>query len=228
MDGQARIMWNFMETAFKTGALDQFLRLSHALTDKKYDVQYNIYEELEDYFINLDDMKLLEDNFDKMYGILEALTDEEVLEGLGSLVSLINPWVEGIMAAAGQDMTSLDEMKKKLVETLPKVKKALIAIGGIIASSLTKSINNRSIQEYGNRMGSLLSQSARFINDLETRDDAPVSKFMSAVFNSVDKKEIGKMTDTLTHAFLDQKPNLIKWTTAMMMQRAKKRFLKRA
>ena len=228
MDGQERIMWNFLEAAFRTGALDEFLRLSHALTDKKYDVHYNIYEALEDYLTGLDDMKPLEENFDKIFGILEAMSDDEVLEGLGALVSFVNPWVEGIMSAAGQDAASFDEMKMNILETLPKIKKAVFAVGGAIIPTLGPALDASSLEDYGHRLGDLLNKAAGFINDLESRNHAPISRFMSAAFNTIDKDAVGRMTDTLTHAFLDQRPNLIKWTTAIMMQRAKKRFLKKA
>lgn len=228
MDRQARIMWDFLEAAFRTGALDEFLRLSYTLTDRKYEVHYNIYEDLENYLMDLDDMKHIEDIFNIFYETLEALTDTEILEGLKTILSVLNPWIEQIMTGIDKNKISLGETGKMLQETFPKLKKAFGALFTIVSNVWTDAKNSRSVEEYGAFTGNLLNRWSTYVNTHKTIGDAPVSQFMSSVFHSVDKNEVRQMSETLVHSFLDQGPKPVKWMASIMMERAKNRLTKKA
>jgi|GEM_PF-2497070 len=225
MEGQTKVLWDFLETAYKTGMLDEVLRLSTTLTDKKYEDQALMYADLEDSITEMEDFSTVDDTLEKIYGIMPDITDEEVLEGITILLTLLNPFITAVMEKADRDTENVTAMRMDLVENLRKVGKALKAFISIGSKFLVPVLDGKSANKYGHDLGKAMNGTTTLVNGIHANDSEAVSEFMCGVFDEVDSEEMNKMLDILTSAFLDRKPPLFKWMAAMMFKRTKKRIL---
>ncbi len=224
MEGQTKVTWDFLETAFRAGTLDQMLALSKSLTDKKYESQAQVFEDLEDAVDELDDFSGVDETLEKLFGLMQELNDQETLEGLNILLSVLGPVVSGIMEAADRDVESLSEMKLKVMDNLPKVGKALIALASIGSRELL-SASDKSADQYGKDMGRAINTIAESVNDMHDKNPSVIPDLMAGVSSALDPDQVSKMAETLTNGLLDQRPPMLKWTAATMVKRAKKRLL---
>ncbi len=226
MEGQTRVLWNFMETAFQTGALDEILRFSGALTDKKYDNFYQTFADAEDYFMSLEDPAVLEEGLSRVIGILEELTDEEVLEGIGFLLGIVNPWMQKMRQTGFMETAFTEEAKENRRAMLPKAGKALLAVARIGFRSATSSLGGKPAGEQGRMLGRLLNRSAVFIRDVHAENPRAISEFLSGVFDTVDRAECRKAAGILMESLPGERPRLIPWIGGVMKKRAR-RLLRR-
>jgi hypothetical protein len=65
---------------------------------------------------------------------------------------------------------------------------------------------------------------ARTINNTTRQDLHALSTFLSGVLNDLDSREIGKATQGLAEAFLDQKWHIASWTWQLVKRRMRKRL----
>lgn len=225
MEGQTKILWDFLNAAYRTGTLDEFLNLAQVAAGKSKENQAQLFADLEDAITELDDFSGVDRTLEEGYRQMALMTDDEILEGLGVLISLITPLVDSAMESAGRDPELLMEKRDKLIENLPKAGKALFALIALNSGPIIGALGDRSPDQYGRDLGKALNAMAAFINNINETDPEAISDFMSGAFNAVDGEEVAKMADTLSQAFLDQRPPLIKWSAATMAKRAKKRVL---
>ena len=121
MEGQTKIIWDFTETAFRTGALDRILDLVQVLTGNSTQTLYDGLADLEDVFIEMEDTAPMEERLGRIYETLQALTDDDILDGIGTLLSVLTPAISMLAAQAdGAPMTpeKQTEIKKKAGECL--------------------------------------------------------------------------------------------------------------
>ncbi len=225
MEGQAKIMWDFLETAFRTGTLDELLKLVQVATGKGFEDLSQSFANVEDVFMDMEDTSSFEENFGKIYEIMEALTDDEVIEGLGILLSLLNPLISTVMEKTGKDTLLSAEMQEELKEKSQKIIKALKALGSLGSKMVIANLGNKSPKELGQNLGKAINSLTSFTNGIYAEDSGAVSDFMTGVFDVVDGDAMREMAETLTDGFLDQRPPLLKWTAATAVKRAKKRLL---
>jgi hypothetical protein len=227
MEGQTKVAWDFLETAFRTGALDEFLKLSKNLTDKKYENQAEMFAELEDAVSEMDDLTSIDETLERAFRMMPALTDPEIMEGIALLVDLAAPYLEALMKAHDRDTALLLEKKARLMDALPKVMKAVSALVMIGSPAVFSALGQKSPVEYGQGLGRALNVVAGQINDLQARDPDAITSFMAGMFKVVDGEQTGRMADTLAQAFLDQRPPLLRWTATAAAKQARKRLLGR-
>jgi len=144
MDGQTRIVWDFLNAAYRTGALDNFMDLSKAATDKKYENQAIVFAELEDAISEMEDFSSVNNTLDEVFRQMPALSDEDTLEGLGALAAIITPLVESAMESGDKDNEQLKKKSVKLVSNLPKIARAtfklMVLNFGFITSAVWQKI----------------------------------------------------------------------------------------
>ncbi|OGP57004.1 MAG: hypothetical protein A2V67_00405 [Deltaproteobacteria bacterium RBG_13_61_14] len=227
MEGPTKVVWEFLETAFRTGALDEFLKLSKAVTDKKYENQAELFADLEDAVSAMEDLTSLDQILVEAFRMMPALTDPETLEGMALLLSAATPYVKSFMDAHNRDTALLAEKKARLMAALPKVWKAVVALIMLNSPAILSALGKKSASEYGQSLGRALNVVAGYVNDVHARDPEAVSAFMAGVFKAVDGQQVGKTADVLAQAFLDQRPPLLKWTAATAAKQARKRLLGR-
>jgi hypothetical protein len=147
MDGQTKIVWDFLNAAYRTGALDNFMVLSKAATDKKYDNQATVFAELEDAISEMEDFSSVDLTLEKAFRQMSALSDEATLLGLGALASIMTPLVESAMESVDRDTERLKEKRDKLLSDLPKIAKAtfklMVLNSGSIASAVWRKIRKK-------------------------------------------------------------------------------------
>jgi hypothetical protein len=224
MEGQTKAVWDFLETAFRTGALDEFLKLSKAVTDKKYENQAELFADLEDAVSELEDLTSLDETLGEAFRMMPALTDPETLEGLALLASAVNPYLTSLMEAHDRDSAVLAEKKARLMAALPKVSKAVVTLILLYSPAILSAADRKSASEYGQGLGRALNAVAGYVNDVHARDPEVVSAFMAGVFKALDREQTGRMADVFAQAFLDQRPPLLRWTAAAVVKQARKRL----
>ena len=225
MEGQTKVLWDFMEAAFREGTLDELLLLSKAASDKKYEDQAFVFADLEEAIEEMDDLSAVDDKLELAFSIMPQLTDDEVLQGMKILLSVLTPLVDRMMESAGRDMEAVAEKKDELVDNLRKVVKALAALASIGSKSLIEAQGDESTRKYGRNLGKALNSTANVVNSIHANNSNAVSDFMAGVFEQVDKEEIRKMLDIMAEGFMDQKPPVVRWTASLMAKRARKFLL---
>jgi len=226
MDGQTKIVWDFLHLAYRTGSLDRFMQLSRAAVDKRYENQATVFAKLEDAISEMDDFSSVDQTLEEIFRQMPVLSDEETLEGLGTLVSIVTPLIESAMESVDRDTQVLKDKGDKLFDDLPKMAKAVFMVLVLNSDSLVSALGRRPARQYGRDLGRGLNAMASFINNINDRSPSAIPDFMSGAFSAVDGNEVSKMLDTVTHAFLDRKPPLLKWTASTMLKRARKKVVK--
>ena len=221
MDAQTQVLWNFLDTAFKAGTLDEFLSLSKSMTDKKYENQALVFSDLEDAIDEMDDLSDINEKLEMAFGFMPDLTDPETMEGVTILLKLANPLIKNFMEAADHDMETIAEIRNTFMENFKKVRKALIAISSAGAKALMSSQDSGLAKDYGKKFGSSLNSMSSIVNE---SDPKVMSDFMSGVFSELNNNEMKKTTEILLNGFLDQKPPLFTWITSALVKRVKGRF----
>jgi len=223
MEGQTKIIWDFTETAFRTGALDRILDLVQVLTGNSTQTLYDGLADLEDVFIEMADTAPMEERLGRIYETLQALTDDDILDGIGTLLSVLTPAISMLAAQAdGAPMTpeKQAEIKKKAANVL----KALGAIGGIGLTAYLTGPGNKPARERGQAVGKAVNTMTAIGNGLISKDPVGASEFMAGLFDTVDGQAMRQMTDTITDGFLDQRPPLLRWMASAVLNRTKKRL----
>ena len=223
MEGQTKIVWDFAETAFRTGALDRILDLVQVLTGNSTQTLYEGLADLEDVFIEMEDTAPMEERLGSIYDTLQALTDDDILDGIGTLLSVLTPAISMLAAQAdGTPMTpeKQTEIKKKAGNVL----KALGALGGIGMTAYLAGPGNKPAREHGRAVGKAVNTMTAIGNGLVSKDPGGASEFMAGLFDTVDGLAMRQMTDTITDGFLDQRPPILRWMASALVTRAKKRL----
>ncbi len=177
--------------------------------------------------MSLDDPSVLDDGLGKLFGILQELSDEEVLEGIGFLLGIVTPWMETMREGGERDAAQSEAERRNWAVMLPKAGKAVLALTLIGFRSLASSLGKTPPAEHGRTLGVLLNRSVALINDLHARNPQAVSGFMTGLFKTVDRKELRRTADILAEAFLDQRPKLGKWVGATLARRARRIVFRR-
>ncbi len=227
MEGQTLILWNFVETAFRTGTLDEFLNLTQVLTGEEDEDMSQKFADLEEWFMEKDDLTFIDEIFEVIYPLLQELTDDEAVEGIGIIVSLVAPILKSVMEKNGIDSALSPDLQADVKEKARKVLKTLKTIGAIGVKMYMASLKDKSAHQIGFNLGKSLNSVTRLINGIYDEDSDVVSDFMSGLFSSTDGEALGKVVETFTDGFLDQRPPLFKWTAATAVKRTKKRLLNR-
>jgi hypothetical protein len=222
MQGQTRILWDFLQAAYKNGALDNFMELSRAATDKKYENQATVFAQLEDAICEMEDFSSVDETLATAFKQMPALTDDEILQGLGALVVMITPVIDSTMESVDRDSEALKEKLEKLSQDLPKIASAVSTLVILNSETIASALGKDPARLHGERVGKGLNGFSSFINDINDRDPSAIPEFMSGLFSSVDGNSFTKAADILTHALLDQKPPVLKWTASTMAKRAGK------
>ncbi len=227
MDEQAKIVWDFLETAFRTGTLDKVLDLVGIMAGKDLEDMSEAFNSLEDIFLEMEDASVMEEKFDMVYQVLEALTDDEVMDGLGTLISLLTPLLRLVKMQAGDDDLLTPEKQAEIKAKAANLFKALKTAGLTGARLYLTGLDGKSVREYGQGMGKTLNMLLSAGDDLVSDQSGGASDFMAGLFDTMDGQAVRRMTDTMTDGFLDQRPPIIRWTAATAVRVAKKRLLNR-
>ncbi len=224
MEGQTKITWDFLQAAYRAGALDEFLSAARPLTDKKYDNQATVFAELEDAVFEMEDFSSVDEVLDTAFKLLPEMTDQEALEGLAIILSLLNPLIKSFMEGMDRDTEAVVSMKDELAEKGRKVAKALAMLGSVGAKQVLVSSGGKSPADLGRSMGRAINKTTAAFNELSRDNPRAVSEFMSGLFREVDGKDMRAMTEALTNGFLDQDPPIFKWIAAALVGRVKRRL----
>ena len=227
MEGQTLILWNFLETAFRTGTLDACLNLVQVLSGEEDEDMSKKFADLEEWFMEQDDLARVDEAFDIIYPLMKELTNDDTVEGIGILVSLLVPLIESVIKKNGIDSALSFSVQKEVKEKARKVLNTLKTIGAVGAKIYLASLKTKSSHQAGFNLGKSINSVSRLINDMVAENPDIVSDFMSGLFSSTDGEALRNMADSLTDSFLDQKPPLFKWTAATAAKRAKKRLVNR-
>ncbi len=227
MEGQSKILWDFLETAYRTGTLDESLTLIQSLTGEEEQDMSQQYADLEEWFLERNDFTSVDEAFEKIYMLIQGLTDDDTMEGIGILLSFVSPLIRTAVEKTEFDIALSAESQVDLKEKVVKVLNALKTMGSLGAKMYLASLGDKPAHQIGLSVGKSLNSLSDFINTVHTEDANAIPDFMSGVFNSMNGDAVGKMAETLTNGFLDQNPPLLKWTAATAVKRTKKRLLNR-
>lgn len=102
-----RVVWNFMELAYRTGLLDECLEIIGNAIGPDIDMleQFAGLERLGEET----DFQSIDGKFGELIPIIKQLTDEDVIEGLKILLRLMKPYIDQAM----RDIHSIEELKEK-------------------------------------------------------------------------------------------------------------------
>ncbi len=223
MDPQTKALWDFMRASYKSGLLDESLGLLGNISDPELDLGEGL-GEFEDALTEADFTAFETMSAESLTPALQALSEEEVIEGLTVLVSTLRPIIEGMVEGADGDIGVIIEMVKRIGKAISSLKPAALSIAPIIFKLAAPTLEKTFKEKAGELTGSLIQSSVSGIVKTEENDPESVSRFMSDVFKMVDADTFRKAADTLTDAFLDQKPPLVGWTTATIVKRTRKRL----
>ncbi len=221
MEGQTKIIWDFAETAFRTGALDGILDLIQALTRNNTQTLYDGLADLEDIFIEMDATAPMEQRLGRIYDTLQALTDDDILDGIGTLLSVLTPAI-GMLAAQGDAAPMAPEKQAEIKKKAANVLKALGALGGIGLNVYLAGPGNKPAREHGRAVGAAVNRMTAIGNGLISKDPGGASEFMAGLFDTVDGQAMRRMTDALTDGFLGQRPPILRWAASALLNRTKK------
>ncbi len=224
-DEQTQIVWDFLETAFRTGTLDRILDLAGVITGKEFEDMSQAFADLEDVFMEMADTSSMEEKFGQTYAAVQALTDDEILEGLGIVIGVITPVLNLIMQQTQTGSLVTSETQEAVKEKIGKAFKALSAVASVALRTYLSSPDGRSAKDYGRLVGQGLNALTGLGNEGFAGRSGGASDFMAGVFEAADGRAIRQMTDTLADGFLDQRPPLLRWTAATAVKRARKRIL---
>jgi hypothetical protein len=223
MDPQTKAVWDFMRASYKSGLLDESLGLLGNISDPELDLGEGL-GNFEDALTQADFTAFETMSDESLTPMLQALSEEEVIEGLTVLVSTFRPVIEGMVEGADGDIGVIIDMVKRIGKAIVSLKPAAMSIAPIILQLAAPTLEKTFKEKAGQLTGSLIQYSVNGIVKKEESDPEFVSRFMSDVFKMIDADTFRKATDTLTEAFLDQNPPIVGWTTATIVKRAKKRL----
>jgi hypothetical protein len=193
------------------------------LTGNSTQTLYDGLADLEDVFIEMADTSPMEDRLGRIYDTLQVLTDDDILDGIGTLLSLLTPAISMLAAQAdGAPMTQ--EKQAEIKKKAGNVLKALGALGGIGLNAYLAGPGNKPAREHGRAVGKAVNTMTAIGNGMISKDPGSVSEFMAGLFDTVDGQAMGRMTDTITDGFLDQQPPILRWMASTLATRAKKRL----
>lgn len=219
MQGLTQAVWNFMETAYRKGFLDELLDLLAATGGWDLDLGQQL-GRFEDRLAEADFGTFETVARDLLPPLLEALAREEVMDSLQVLVATWWPLVGGkrgvvdrMNGGGGSDWVRKNLMSLRvLVRALlpvgirfywPRIQRVLAERGPALAAELTDRVA-RAIQAEPEGVRSA-------IRELTERLDPGATR--TAV-------------DTVVEAFLDRNPPLLLWAVGMVARRTKKRLLR--
>jgi len=155
--------------------------------------------------------------------LLQALSDEKVLESLHVLFGQTRVLVEGAVQAAGGDIRVLTAALTSLGRGLAALKPVAEAVLPVAVRVYQPAVEELIEQRGGPIMAAVLNSVCQALN----RNPEKVSRFVSQVFAGVDGYAFRVAADALVGALLDQRPPLAQWTAATVTRRVRNRVLAR-
>lgn len=227
MDPQAKILWDFLETAFRTGLLDKVIDLAGIVASKDMDDMSKAFDSLEDIFLNMEDTAAMEEKFDIAYQAMAALTDEDIMDGLESMVTLIMPILRLVKMQSGiQDLLTPEKIAV-IQDKSANLARAFVMIGTTGVKMYMTRVAGKSAREYGQELGRVLNQFTNLSNEIADGVSGGTTGFMAGIFDEIDGEALRHMTDAMTDGFLAQRPPITKWMASTAFKMAKSRLTKR-
>ena len=220
MEGLSRVVWDFMEGAYRKGLLDELLGLVGGLSDPEADLGA-LLGDFEDRLADADFAHFEGMSRDLLTPVLQALAREEVLESLHVLVISLRPVVDGVMERVGGDPKVMNEILGLAKQNLLCLKTVSVALVPVLAKAYGPAVETF-IKERG---GVLAANATNTACATINRNPEIVTRVISDIFSLVDRRAFSAATNTVVGAVLDQKPPLIEWTASTLVKRARKRLL---
>ena len=220
MEGLTRVVWDFMEGAYRKGLLDELLGLIGGLSDPEADLGA-LLGDFEDRLADADFAHFEGMSRELLTPLLQALAREEVLESLHVLVISLRPVVDGVMERVGGDPKVVNEIQGLAKQNLLCLKTVAMALMPVLAKAYGPTVETF-IKERG---GVLAANATNTACARINRNPEIVTRVISDIFSLVDRRAFGVATNTVVGAVLDQKPPLIEWTASTLVKRARKRLI---
>lgn len=220
MEGLTRAVWDFMEGAHSKGLLDELLGLVGALSDPEADLGEQL-GNFEDRLTDADFSRFEQMSTEVLTPLLQALSEEKVLESLHVLAITLRPLVEGAMERVGGEPKVMNEMLGLIKQNLVCLKTVAVALAPVLAKVYGPAVEAFVRERGGALAGEVINRACTAIN----RNPEIATRMISDLFGTVDGGAFGTAADTVVGAVLDQRPPLIGWTASAFVKRTRKRLL---
>lgn len=217
-DALTGAVWGFLAGAYRKGVLDEALALAGGLLDPKIDLGQAL-GDFEDALSQADFGSLERMSAEVLAPLLQALSDEKVLESLHVLLLGARPLVAAAVRAAGGDVRALTAAAGGLAGILAALKPVARAVLPVAARACRPAVEAFLEERAGPTLTAALNAACRAAG----RHSEAVSRFVSRVFAGVDGPAFRAAADVVVDAVLDERPPLAQWTAATVTKRVRKR-----
>jgi len=212
-------VWDFMAGAHRKGLLDELLALSGGLLGPEVDLEETL-GGLEDTLSAADFASFERMSEETLLPALQALSQEEVLEGLLVLITSIRPFVDRAVEGAGGDPRVLKHALDDLRKNLLALKTVVMAILPVLKKVYGPSVELFLREKAGDKAAGAVNTACTAI---ERNPDA-VNRFVSDLFAGVDGRTFRKASDIVLGAVLDQRPPVVGWAVSTAANRVRNRL----
>lgn len=219
-DALTRAVWEFMAGAYRRGLLDEMLSLAGMLLDPEIDLG-TILGDFEDNLTAADFGPFEEMSRDVLLPTLQALSREEVLDGLRVIITGVRPFVERAVQASdgnGPEIGTVVEHLRRHLQALRTVGMALLPV---VAKVYGPAVGRAIAQQGGGLAAEAVNAAAAAVE----KNPETATRFIADLFAGVDGRAFRSAADTLLGAVLDQRPPLVGWAAATVVTRARNRVL---
>ncbi len=221
MEELTRAVWNFMYVAYNHGVLDEVLSLVGMLQDPETDLGAQI-AEFEDALSTADFGPFDRMSKDILAPLLQALADEQAMDGLRALVTAAKKVFQRGMSGSSDAKEMIAFMSDIMhgVKGLKPVAQAAFPVVVKVCAPLVK----RYLEQHA---GDIAARAVNIISRAVSTNPEEATRFIDRLFEGIDGYALRRAMDSLVEAFLDKKPTIARWTTATLVKRARKRIQNR-
>jgi len=218
MEAVTRAVWDFMHSAYNKGVLDEILAIAGQFLDPEMDLGEQL-GNFEDALTGANFTAF--ENFSRggMVPVLQALSQDDAMEGLSTFISAAKSLVE-----AGQRKDGDVKEHLKVVAMIGKgllaLKPVVLAVLPVIAKVYGPAVVGLVDKHLGGKAAGAINSACAAINT----NPRITSHVLSDLFAGVDGETFRRAMDTIVGTFLDQRPPLAGWTAATVVRRARKRL----
>ena len=156
MEAPARVVWDFLEIAYRKGLIDDFLEMASNAMDQDADALEQL-GNLEDAMCQMDLEAFEVRSEEVLLPVLAALSKEKVMERLKTIMSFSRPFIEDrVRHAEKSTISNIIEVLKITAQSILPLKTVIVAIApAIFIVTVKKLRKSLMMSKEGNNYGNL-------------------------------------------------------------------------
>lgn len=137
MDQNTLVVWTFLLLAYKNGLLDKNLQVLNGILDPNTDLSL-VLAAMEDSLSGADRARIDVNVQDKVFPLLQILSDEKFMQGIRILLDILQPALERTVRNAGYDAGVLKEKVDVLIRLATSLKPLSLLMAPAIIDLIIK------------------------------------------------------------------------------------------